>query len=143
MLADSLKTTLSDAFVLYFKAHSYHWNVEGSDFQQYHEFLGKFYENVFNNIDIIAELIRTLDVYAPTSLARLKAMTTIEESPDIIPDARSMLINLKNDNDKYLATLYKTYSEAESASEFGVSNAIQDIITASEKNAWMLRSFTK
>ena len=143
MLADTLKTTLSDAFVLYFKAHSYHWNVEGSDFQQYHEFLGNFYESVFANVDTIAELIRTLDVYAPTSLAKLKTMTTVEESAEIIPDARSMLLNLKRDNDKFLATLYRAYNEAEEASEFGISNSIQDMITASEKNAWMLRSFTK
>ena len=143
MLADTLKTTLADAFLLYFKAHSYHWNVEGSDFEQYHSFLGKFYEGVFDSIDTIAELIRSIDVYAPTSLARLKALTTLEESSEIIPDARTMLMNLKSDNDKYLATLYRAYNEAEQASEFGVSNSIQGMITEAEKNAWMLRSFTK
>jgi len=143
MLADTLKTTLADAFVLYFKAHSYHWNVEGSDFQEYHSFLGKLYEGIFESIDHIAELIRTLDVYAPTSLNRIKELSSIEESADIIPDARTMLLNLKSDNDKYLATLYRAYNEAEQASEFGVSNSIQGMITEAEKNAWMLRSFTK
>jgi starvation-inducible DNA-binding protein len=142
MLVETLKTTLADTFVLYFKAHSYHWNIEGPDFAQYHEFIGNFYEDVFASVDSIAELIRTLDAYAPTSLARLQALTQMDEEENI-PSARDMLIKLRQDNDKYLAQLVKAYNEAETASEFGVSNHIQDRIQAHEKHAWMLRSITK
>lgn len=143
MLADSLRTVLSDAFVLYFKAHSYHWNVEGPDFEQYHSFLGKFYESVFEEVDTVAELIRTLDVYAPTSLARLKALTTVQESEEVIPSGLAMMSTLKADNDKLLASLYAAYKEAEEQTELGISNALQDLITAHEKHSWMLRSFGK
>lgn len=142
MLVETLKTTLADTFVLYFKAHSYHWNVEGPDFAQYHEFIGNFYEDVFASVDSIAELIRTLDAYAPTSLARLQALTQMDEEENIL-SARDMLIKLRQDNDKYLAQLVKAYNEAETASEFGVSNHLQDRIQAHEKHAWMLRSITK
>lgn len=142
MLVETLKTTLADTFVLYFKAHSFHWNIEGSDFAQYHDFIGDFYEDVFGSVDSIAELIRTLDAYAPTTLARLQALTQMEEEENI-PSAREMLIRLRQDNDKYLAQLVKTYNEAETASEFGVSNHIQDRIQAHEKHAWMLRAITK
>jgi len=142
MLVDTLKATLADTFVLYFKAHSYHWNVEGSDFAQYHDFIGDFYTDVFGSVDSIAELIRTMDAYAPTSLARLQAMTQMDEEENI-PSAKEMLVRLRQDNDKYLAQLVKTYNEAETASEFGVSNHIQDRIQAHEKHAWMLRSITK
>ena len=142
MLVETLKTTLADTFVLYFKAHSYHWNIEGSDFAQYHDFIGDFYADVFASVDSIAELIRTMDAYAPTSLARLQALTQIDEEENI-PSAREMLTRLRQDNDKYLAQLVKTYNEAETASEFGVSNHIQDRIQAHEKHAWMLRAITK
>jgi starvation-inducible DNA-binding protein len=142
MLVETLKTTLADTFVLYFKAHSYHWNIEGSDFAQYHDFIGDFYADVFASVDSIAELIRTLDSYAPTSLARLQALTQMDEEENI-PSAREMLTRLRQDNDKYLAQLIKTYNEAETASEFGVSNHIQDRIQAHEKHAWMLRAITK
>ena len=142
MLVESLKTTLADTFVLYFKAHSYHWNIEGSDFAQYHDFIGDFYADVFASVDSIAELIRTLDAYAPTSLARLQALTQMEEEENIL-SAKEMLVRLRQDNDKYLAQLVKTYNEAETASEFGVSHHIQDRIQAHEKHAWMLRAITK
>lgn len=143
MLADSLKNALSNTFVLYFKAHSYHWNVEGPDFEQYHSFLGKFYEEVFGEVDTIAELIRTLDVYAPTSLAKLTTGSDIEETEGVIPSGLAMIENLKTNNDRLLASLYTAYKDAEDASEFGISNAIQDLITTHEKQAWMLRSFAK
>ena len=142
MLVETLKITLADTFLLYFKAHSYHWNIEGSDFAQYHDFIGNFYEDVFASVDSIAELIRTMDAYAPTSLARLQALTQMEED-ETIPSAREMLVRLRQDNDKYLAQLIKAYNEAETASEFGVSNYLQDRVQAHEKHAWMLRAITK
>ena len=142
MLADTLRKVISDSYVLYFKAHSFHWNIEGPDFAQYHSFLGDFYEEVFDSIDTYAELIRTLNDYAPTSLNRLIAKAELSES-ETIPDAVTMLRVIKTDNDKFLATLVKAYDEAEKASEFGVSNYLQDRIQAHEKHAWMLRSITK
>lgn len=142
MIADTLRKIISDSYVLYFKAHSFHWNVEGPDFAQYHDFLNEFYTEVFESIDTYAELIRTTDQYAPTSLARLIALTSIEESASI-PDAVTMLRILRRDNDLFLAVLVAAYDEAEKASEFGISNYLQDRIQAHEKHAWMLRAITK
>lgn len=142
MLVDTLKETLADTFVLYFKAHSFHWNVEGSDFAQYHDFLGNFYQDIYSSVDAIAELIRTLDAYAPSSISRLMAAALMEEE-DSIPPAKEMLVKLRQDNDRYLAGLIKVYNEAEKVSEFGISNYLQDRIQAHEKHAWMLRSITK
>ena len=38
-LIQQLRTILGTNFGLYFKAHSYHWNVEGPNFNDYHAFL--------------------------------------------------------------------------------------------------------
>lgn len=142
MLADTLRKVIADSYVLYFKAHSFHWNVEGADFAQYHEFIGNFYEEVFTSIDSYAELIRTLDQYAPTSLSRLISLSSIEEASGI-PDAMIMLKTLRRDNDLFLAVLVQAYDEAEKESQFGISNYLQDRIQAHEKHAWMLRAITK
>ena len=58
-LIEQLRTILGTNFGLYFKSHSYHWNIEGADFVQYHTYLGDFYTQVFNNTDFIAEKINT------------------------------------------------------------------------------------
>jgi starvation-inducible DNA-binding protein len=142
MLQDTLRSLLADTYIVYFKAHSYHWNVEGPDFAQYHAFLGEYYNDVYGSIDAIAELIRTLDVYAPVSFASLLSQSTIDES-NSIPEAKAMLTQLLRDNDVLLARLVKSYDEAEQASEFGISNFLQDRIQAHEKHSWMLRAITK
>ena len=102
-LIEQMRTILGTTFGLYFKAHSYHWNVEGPDCAQYHKFLGKFYESVYGNVDPIAEHIRSLDSYAPTSLSRMVELSDVPET-DSIPSALAMLADLKKDNDKYFYT---------------------------------------
>lgn len=141
-LAETLNKTLADSYILYFKAHSFHWNVEGLDFAQYHDFIGNFYTEVYSSIDVLAELIRTLDVYAPTSLSKLIGLSSLKENENV-PQAKEMLTQLRSDNDLYLAQLVTAYNEAEQVSEFGISNYLQDRIQAHEKHAWMLRAITK
>jgi len=142
MLVDQLKIVQADAFTLYLKAHFYHWNIEGPNFPQYHDFLQNFYEDVFASVDTFAELIRTLDTYAPGTLSRFKALTTIDES-DIVPDAMTMISHLQNENNSMLITLLKAYEMADAETEIGIANFLQDRIQSHEKHGWMLRSILK
>lgn len=64
----ALKVVLADSFVMYFRAHSYHWNVEGSNFGEMHGFFGGIYEEMHGTVDVWAEYLRTLNEYAPASL---------------------------------------------------------------------------
>ena len=142
MLADQLKITQADAFTLYLKAHYYHWNIEGPNFPQYHDFLQNLYQDVFASVDTFAELLRSIDVYAPGTLSRFKSLTTIEET-DTIPDAMQMMKNLMEENLMILKTLKKTYKMAEEEDQVGIANFLQDRIQQHEKHGWMLRSITK
>jgi starvation-inducible DNA-binding protein len=100
-LIQQMRTILGSNFGLYFKSHSFHWNIEGADFVQYHKFLGKLYEQVFNNTDLIAEKIRMLGSYAPTSLSRMLELSDIEESQSI-PEAINMFRELEKDNERFI-----------------------------------------
>ena len=142
MLIDELKKVHADAFTFYLKAHYYHWNVEGPNFPQYHDFLQNLYQEVFASIDTLAELIRTLDSYAPGTLTRLKELTSIEETDDV-PDGITMMSRLLQENNILRASLLTAYRTAESTGEVGISNFLQDRIQAHEKHAWMLRSILK
>jgi starvation-inducible DNA-binding protein len=141
-LADQLKVCLSDAFTFYFKAHNYHWNVEGPDFFQYHELFGKIYEEVLGSVDTLAEQIRTLDIYAPGSLSRIKQLTSIVEDENL-PSPIEMARHLFIENNKVLASLMIGYKMAEEIGELGISNFLQDRIQAHQKHAWFLRSVGK
>ena len=142
MLLDELKKVHADAFTFYLKAHFYHWNVEGPNFPQYHDFLQNLYQEVFASIDSFAELIGTLDSYAPGTLTRLKELTTIEETDDV-PDAKTMMTRLLQENNILRASLLTAYTTAETTGEVGIANFLQDRIQAHEKHSWMLRSILK
>ena len=143
-LIQLLKETLANTFVMYFKAHQFHWNVEGSNFPQYHEFFGDLYEELHDAVDPIAEQIRTLDAFAPTSLASLLQMSAISEvlSPSGATTSL-MFTSLNGDNNVVLLTLVKAYEKAEELGQLGISNFLQDRITAHEKHGWMLRATNK
>ena len=111
-LNNSLREVLADTFVMYFKSHSYHWNVEGADFAQYHEFLNALYEELHDAVDTIAEHIRAIDYYAPTSLTALLENTKINEQAGLKAGVE-MLKDLASDNNVVLASLYVAYQLAE------------------------------
>ncbi len=142
-LIQQLKVILGTNFALYLKSHNYHWNIEGPNFPQYHDFLNTFYTQVFAQIDPIAEHIRYLDSYAPGSMERFLELADIEEAVDIIPTAMEMMTQLKSDNDRYIIHLRAGVAAAEQANEPAVGNFLQDLLGAHQKKAWMLRSIIK
>lgn len=141
-LANQIKVCLADSFTFYLKAHNYHWNVEGPDFYEFHQLFGEIYEEVYGAIDTLAEQIRTLDVYAPGTLNRLKQLSSVVEDEGL-PSAVVMARNLFNENNKVLASLMTGYKMAEDQGELGISNFLQDRIQAHQKHAWFLRSVGK
>lgn len=141
-LIEQMKVILGTNFGLYFKAHTFHWNVEGPDFAQYHGFLGDFYDSVFDQTDTIAEHIRALGSYAPTTLARMMELSKVNDLV-AIPSPLVMMSELASDNDKYIVELRAGIALADAADEPAVGNFLQDIMDAHQKHGWMLRSFTR
>jgi DNA-binding ferritin-like protein len=43
-LYNATKIAFASTFSFYLKAQNFHWNVEGSDFLEYHDLFGKIYE---------------------------------------------------------------------------------------------------
>lgn len=141
-LIQQLKVILGTNFALYFKSHAFHWNVEGPDFPEYHGFLGDFYDELFDNVDNIAEKIRMLGAYAPTSLTRMLELADIEEM-DIIPNPMGMFMTLLEDNQRLIHHLRAGITAADNAGEPAISNFLQDLLDQRQKKNWMLKSITK
>jgi starvation-inducible DNA-binding protein len=142
MLVDDLKTLLGTTYVLFTKAAGFHWNLEGSDFPQYHEFLGNLYGDIYESVDKIAEYIRTLDSYSPGSLARMMELSILEEQSKI-PRAELMFVELLNDINKYIEFLNTCFASAEEENKQGIANFIAERLDAMNKHAWMIKSILK
>lgn len=140
-LQAAMQIALANTFAMYFKAHSNHWNVEGTDFAQYHGFLGDLYDELFDAVDPIAEQIRALDAYAPVSLVDMMRYATVEED-NIKPASTQMIFsNLESANTAVIESLNKAFNLA--AGNNGLQNFLADRLDKHAKHAWMLRSIQK
>lgn len=141
-LAEAAKVAFASEFSFYLKAHNFHWNVEGINFQQFHELFGNVYEEVYGSIDDFAEKIRALGSYMPGSYTRFSYLSQIDDEMEILP-AQQMLQELYEDNDKMLVVLKMAYDLAEQAGEHGFSNFLAERMDAHRKHGWQLRASLK
>lgn len=143
MLSDDLKTLLATEYAFVIKAQLFHWNVEGPDFAQLHEFFGEIYNEVYANaIDRTAEYIRTLDDYTPGSFERFQELSVIKGQTKI-PRARLMIEELLANNGQMIELLNQTFASAEQENQQGIANFVAERIDAHGKHGWMLKSFLK
>lgn len=141
-LTEALKKALADTFAFYLKAHNFHWNVEGANFNDYHAFFGTLYADAWGAVDLIAEHIRTLDSYAPGSFSRYSELTKIKDEVNI-PSAMSMMTKLEADNRIVIESLTTAMKAADKAGKPNISNFLQERIDAHDKHGWMLRAISK
>ena len=141
-LVQQLKVVFADTVAFGMKAHQYHFNVEGTDFFQYHKFFELIYEEVDGAVDGIGEQIRQIDSYVPFSPRRIIELTQLSDT-DVAPEHIVMVRNLYNDNNIILSQLLKTYNLAERYSELGLSNFLQDRIMSHKQHLYMLRATLK
>ena len=142
-LIKSLKMCHANTFVMYFKAHAFHWNIEGMFFPVYHEFFGNLYTELFGAVDPIAEEIRTLGSYAATGLADLYKDTTLTESNVVGSNVKEMLSALDSDNTAIIECLNKSFTLANEVNNQGLADFISGRIDIHKKHGWMIQSCLK
>jgi starvation-inducible DNA-binding protein len=135
----ALTKTLADSFVLYFKTHSFHWNVTGPQFKALHEMFEEQYTDIWNATDEIAERIRALGEYAPNNFSELLDITTLTPSGQT-PDADGMLEMLAEDNRTISKEMMKTLRVAEEAGDEVTVDLMVERMDAHDQAAWMLES---
>jgi len=142
-LIASAKVVLGNTFTMYFKAHSYHWNVEGKNFSQYHDFFGDLYTELHTAIDPIAEEIRACDAYAPISLEQIYTYKTISEDSEKPSYPAQMFGNLLAANNQVIDSLNKLFAIANAMNKQGLADFVAGRLDVHNKHGWMLRSFMK
>jgi len=142
MLSDNLKVLLASVNSLSIKAQNFHWNVEGDNFPQYHDFFNTLYEDVSTTIDPIAEYIRILGSYTPGSLTRYAELSIIEDQIKI-PRAQLMFAESLQDCEKMLELVTAMFDEAASENQHGIENYMAELQDLYGKKAWFIRSTLK
>lgn len=139
-IAGGLARVLADTYTLYLKTHGYHWNVTGPHFQALHTQFEAQYRELWAATDLIAERMRALGVFAPGSYAEFATLAEVKEA-DGVPGAESMVADLARGHERVAKTAREAFPAAEEANDQPTMDLLTERMTASEKAAWMLRSF--
>ena len=141
-VAVGLSSLLADTYTLYFKTHSFHWNVEGPMFQTLHVMFMGQYTEMWNALDVIAERIRSLGHYAPATYSEMAKLTSIKESKSVLK-ANKMIEEAIQGHETVIKTIRKIFESAEKAKDQTTMDVLTQRLDIHEKTAWMLRSLLK
>ena len=138
-LVEQMKVYLGSTFATYLKAHNFHWNVEGINFHDLHDFFSEVYNELFDSLDDTAEQIRQLGAYAPGALSRFKELSLIEDEVNI-PESKTMLSTLMSDNAKLMEIASEACDMADGLEFLGLENYLAERVMAHSKLNWKLKS---
>ena len=141
-IAKNLSKLLADTYSLYLKTHGFHWNVTGPMFNTLHLMFETQYNELWTAADVIAERIRTLDVYAPGSYTQFGKLTAIPEETGV-PDWKGMVQQLVDGHETAARTAREVFKAADKADDQPTADLTTQRMQEHEKTAWMLRSLLK
>ena len=142
MLSDNLKVLLASTQSFAIKTQNFHWNVEGSNFPQYHAFFDTLYGDVSATIDPVAEYIRILGHYTPGSLSRYAELSVIQDQTKI-PRAELMFQESLQDCETMINLVVQMFDEATAERQQGIANYMAELQDLYGKKAWFIRSILK
>ena len=137
-LLDALRKNVANIAVFYHQSHGYHWNLVGTDFQEYHALFETIYLDVYDSLDPMAENCRKIGGLAPFTLKEFLALTSLKERDVKKFDAKTLTTNLYEDNKIVLKDLIQLITTANEQNEQGVANFVAERIDMHQKWQWQL-----
>lgn len=141
-LVQALNQLLADYHVHYQKLRNFHWNVTGGDFFDLHEQFEERYNKTFEEIDEVAERIRTFGHTPVSTLKEYLATSKIKE-PKGTPSADKMVEEILNDYGVILDSQTVAANIAHEMGDYGTLDMLNHYIFDMQKHSWMLRAFLK
>lgn len=138
-IAKKLSHFCADTFVLYVKTLNFHWNMRGPEFFLYHRLLEEQYKNLAEATDDLAERIRMLGHFAPSSMQEFLQLAHLKESHPKLSQ-EEMVQELVSDHATLEASLQKLIAFVDENLDQGSSDLLAERIRFHSKSGWLLRS---
>ena len=141
-LIDQLKKLQADIVTAYFQIHGYHWNAEGILFPEMHAKFLEIYEDVYDSIDDISEMLRKLGALAPHLLEQFienRNISSVYFGNNVKDQIESFLIS----NEIIINDLILAHKAAEEVGEIGIASDLEIRHSAHKKWNWQLSSTIK
>lgn len=139
---DLLNHDLADAYLLLVKTKKFHWDVVGPQFLSLHKLWEEHYNALTENIDAIAERIRSLGGYPLGTMKGFLDYASLGEHPGDVPMATQMVAMLVEDHEQVIRNMREHIDLCgESFHDQGTADFLTGLMEQHEEIAWMLRSF--
>ena len=134
---EQLTQVFNDNFVTYFRSFVAHVNITGRNFRSDHKLLQGVYERRQEQIDALAELLRSLGEFMPDSLA--KVLEDAKIAPfEMSGDSEELLAEVRSDLEELKGCFEELIAVADSEGHLEISNYAQDQVLDIAKSIWML-----
>lgn len=141
-LVDSMNKLLANYSVHYQKLRNFHWNVKGPDFFDIHEQFEIQYNYAKKAIDDIAERIRVFGQTPLSNMSEYLENSDINEAPSNLRSFE-MVNKILSDYELLLESMFTVVELAIENGDSGTEDMIKGFIKQTEKNHWMLNSFSQ
>lgn len=135
-----LNKLVANLTILYTKIHSFHWNVKGHSFYSLHKVFEKYYGNVADTLDEVAERTLAIGTRPVSTLKGALELGTIKEATEK-ESSFEMVNSLIYDFELLISDLSNIMIYSEEAGDQGTSDLCLKIKIELEKNIWMLKSY--
>ena len=132
-----LLQVFNDNFVTYFHSHVAHVNIVGRNFASDHQLLKGIYERRQEQIDVIAELLRSLGEFMPDSLHDVLEGAKIADD-SIEGDSDTLLALVRIELEELKGSFEELIATADSEGYLEIANYAQDQVLDIAKSIWML-----
>lgn len=141
---DTLNHVLADGNVLYIKLRKFHWNLNGSDFMEFHKLFEAQYEAIAESIDETAERISTLGGIAIGTTSEFAKNSQLKETIGKCPVPLDMTKELLEDHETIVRALRTALDDCEEKyGDAGTADYLTGLMQTHEKMAWQLRQYFK
>jgi starvation-inducible DNA-binding protein len=139
-LMAGLKRIYADNFLLYYKSHAFHFNVQGPMFAQDHSLLEEVYNFLWEQHDVLGEQIRQMDATVAPSLAEILSTATATEYTKADQASKTMFNVLITDIDELMADTQTVYKTADEYNCGGLETMLGDYLKGLSKLQWKLKA---
>lgn len=136
--AAAVQKVLNEMIVLGFVAQRAHWNVMGSDFEEYHALFGAIYEDIFGSIDAVAEEIRKMGVMVENLTSMVMSSSFKDDSS--ASDPRTLTQDVLSKNMMLNETVLTAFATCSEANEQGTADLLASRDGMHKKWSWQLKS---
>lgn len=121
-----LRHLIADNFLTYYKSHTFHLNVTGPSFVQYHELMGEVYDKLWDWHDTLSEQLRQGGEKYPFNLKDLLNESAIRDDA-AGQGVSSMFASVCRDLDVLLECAEGVYASADPALETVIGDYCADV----------------